>query len=903
MKLKITVLCVVFLLVILSAGAQTGVVSGKAIDRQTGLPLTGVVISIDGNPSGTVTGEDGSFTVHVPEGEHLLYFDYYDYYQSIKQVKVVSDESLDAGAVFMIPRPEVRQDAATITLSDISDEGSIGAQGYQGILSSSADIFQSTAAYTFGPVRFRQRGYDQSYNAVVINGFHINDVETGNPLWSDWGGLNDVMRNAVVTSGPEATGYMFEPVGGLTRIITRASQYRPGVKAVYSLSNRTYRNRLMLTYSSGEIGKGWYITGSGSRRWGEKGYVTGTFYDGWSMFLSVEKIFNPAHSLNFTALDAIYSRGVAGGSVEEAYALTGSNYYNPYWGYQNGKVRNSRVRSSNKPLFTLAHTWNINDRASLKTTAGYWTGKSGYTALNWCDAPDPRPDYYKYLPSYYTDSTDRKRITALWSDPSVSQINWYHFYFTNNKNIAVIDNADGIEGNTVQGNRSKYVLEERHDDLSQLQFNTIFSIKPVKNFKLTSGLMINLSRGYNYNKIKDLLGGDFWLDIDQFAERDYPDDPLIIQNDLNVINNLVREGDKYSHYYISHQNQGTLWGLGEWTLGKFTVYLQGELQATSLWREGKMRKGLFPDNSYGNSEKLEYITWGAKAGASWRITGRHFAGFNAAAMSNPPRFSSAFLSPRTRNEVTPGIGPETILTADASYILRAPSLDARLTGYYTRFYNQSEVTSFYHEELQTFVNYSMVKINKEHAGIELGIEWDLSQSISINGAAAIGQYLWTDNPDIVITRDNNNEVIRNDEIWVKYFRIDNTPQTALAFGLNYNSPSYWWAGLTGSYYDNNYLSFNPLKRAKDESGYYPNWSEMIKVPSGFLIDAFVGKSWYIGKYYVVISANLSNLLNRTDFVTGGFEQYRFNPDRPELFAPRIYYYYGFNYFINLSVSF
>ena len=78
---------------------------------------------------------------------------------------------------------------------------------------------------------------------------------------------------------------------------------------------------------------------------------------------------------------------------------------------------------------------------------------------------------------------------------------------------------------------------------------------------------------------------------------------------------------------------------------------------------------------------------------------------------------------------------------------------------------------------------------------------------------------------------------------------------------------------------------------------------MIKVPSGLLLDAFVGKSWYIGKYYVVISANMSNLLNRTDFITGGFEQYRFDPERPELFAPKVYYYFGFNYFLNMSVRF
>ncbi len=580
MYLRISLLMILIVALASPLFAQTGYTKGRVTDRQTGMPLQGVRISVDGMPAEEASDSEGNIIITVPAGEHLLYFDLSNYYQTIRQVVVIAGDTLDAGTVFMSIRPEIRQDAATIVVTDINDEGSSGAQGHQVILSSSADIFQSTAAYTFGPVRFRQRGYDQTYNAVMINGFLINDVETGNPLWSDWGGLNDVMRDAVVTDGPEATGNMFEPVGGLTSILTDASRYRPGVKTVYSLSNRTYTNRLMVTYSTGEIGKGWFLTGSASRRWGQQGYIQGTFYDGWSMFLSAEKKFNSAHSLNFTALDAIYSRGVAGGSVEEAYYLAGTNFYNPYWGYQNGKVRNSRVRSSNKPLMTLTHTWNIGGNTSLKTTAGYWFGKSGYTALNWSDAPDPRPDYYRYLPSYYTDSTDRRRIAALWPDPAVSQINWYHFYFTNSKNIEIIHDANGIEGNTVEGNRSKYVLEERRDDLSQFQFNTILSHRTAGNIKLSAGLMVNLSKGFNYNKVKDLLGGDFWLDIDQFAERDYPDDPLRIQNDLNMINRIVRTGDKYSHYYISHYNRESFWALGEWTPGRLRLYLKGEIGNT-----------------------------------------------------------------------------------------------------------------------------------------------------------------------------------------------------------------------------------------------------------------------------------------------------------------------------------
>jgi hypothetical protein len=320
-----------------------------------------------------------------------------------------------------------------------------------------------------------------------------------------------------------------------------------------------------------------------------------------------------------------------------------------------------------------------------------------------------------------------------------------------------------------------------------------------------------------------------------------------------------------------------------------------------MWREGLMRKGLFPDNSLGNSEKLNYLTWGIKAGGDYRITGRHLITINTLIATNPPLFRNSFLSPRTRNTTTPGLTPETIFSGDISYVLRSPVVKGRITGYYTRFMNQTEVTSFYHDEKFTLVNYAMTNIDKENYGIEFGTEVTITTGLNINATASLGQYLWVNNPSITITEDNSNSILSNDEVWIKYFRQSGTPQTALSLGLEYNSSRFWWAGITGSWYDNIYLDFNPVTRTKDETGYYPYWDIQTKESPGYLVDLFLGKSWKINNIYINVSANLSNVLNNKTLSTGGFEQYRFDSDRPELFQPKIYYYNGFNYFINFSI--
>jgi hypothetical protein len=151
---------------------------------------------------------------------------------------------------------------------------------------------------------------------------------------------------------------------------------------------------------------------------------------------------------------------------------------------------------------------------------------------------------------------------------------------------------------------------------------------------------------------------------------------------------------------------------------------------------------------------------------------------------------------------------------------------------------------------------------------------------------------------VIITQDNSRQVLETGEVYAYNFRLPGTPLTAVSLGLKYNSPKYWWIGVNGSYFDDIYIDFNPVPRSS-----YLYWSEPQKQDGAFILDAFIGKSWRFHGTYISLSGNFSNITNNTDFVTGGYEQLRFNPLRQDLHQPKYYYAYGFNYFINLSVSF
>jgi hypothetical protein len=127
----------------------------------------------------------------------------------------------------------------------------------------------------------------------------------------------------------------------------------------------------------------------------------------------MEKIMGK-HSLSLTRLAAENITGRSAPSVEEVYDLAGTHYYNPNWGYQNGKKRNANVGRNSQPLNILSHEWSIGNSTALQTSLSYQYGKNAVSALEWYNAADPRPTYYRNLPSYsFYDNRDPESAALI----------------------------------------------------------------------------------------------------------------------------------------------------------------------------------------------------------------------------------------------------------------------------------------------------------------------------------------------------------------------------------------------------------------------------------------------------------------------------------------------------------
>ena len=202
------------------------------------------------------------------------------------------------------------------------------------------------------------------------------------------------------------------------------------------------------------------------------------------------------------------------------------------------------------------------------------------------------------------------------------------------------------------------------------------------NSRLVAGILYRWNRTEYYDKVKDLLGGDYWVDIDKFAERDFVGEEEK-QNDLHYYYEhgharRVEEGDKFGYDYYANIRQAKLWAMYNFNIAGLDGTIGGEVGQVTMWRDGRYMKGTYPSNSFGNSEALDYFTYQAKLNLAYRFSAAHSVEFNAVALQNAPTFQNSFISPRTRNEVTPGLKAEKIWGVDASYNLSYRGIKARL---------------------------------------------------------------------------------------------------------------------------------------------------------------------------------------------------------------------------------
>ena len=862
----------------LSASAYDGGIKAKVVARQGRAPIAGAVVSLYSGQdllSRQQTGAEGDFLFpDLKDGAYTLEVEADDYNST--RINVVVEQGLIRDLMFVTLSPaRVRTedvDASSFAEFDLDDSGYSDAPT---ILYGANDVYTDVVGYGFSAIRFKNRGYNSESQDVYLAGVPMNDAITGYSPYSLWSGLNEAMRAKDTSIGLEGSDWGNGRYNGMTNITALPSAVRPGWRFSVLSNSALYRLRLMATYASGELDNGWSYAVNASARLGGNDWVEGVYYRSFALYAGVGKRINDEHKISLMAFATPGQRGAQNASTQEVYDLMGDNMYNSNWGYQNDKVRNSRVRKTFEPVVALRYDYTPSDEFSAGATLLYRCGYNGYTALDWYDAMDPRPDYYRNLPSYYyLEDEDYNRSNPekaewakyAWTNHSKEFANYQHLNWDRLYNVNY-NNPDG---------RSKYALEERRVDQRDLNLALNLKWLPTEAFTLKAGANFKVNRTENYKLLNDLLGGQYYVNIDSFAERDFASNEALVQNDLDYFlangkAESITQGGKYGYDYLAQIRRANLWANGTYRKGGFVATLAGTVGYEAFWRDGLVRKGLFAglddngkeivyegrtltsydDNgkvitSKGKSELSSFLTYSAKLGLAYELIGGHRFSANIGYFNDAPTFNQAFISARTRNTLVDGLTTVKTTSADVNYQFTNGGYSLRLTGFYTGIKDQSDVMSFYDDSQQSFTNFARTGIDQRHLGLEFGVKVPLLvQGLSLSAVLSLGEYVYTSNPNMVQTIDNSAEVIRSESVpyWKshpvykvasytdegaaiydqdaagnyiveseKKHYVPSTPQLASAIELNYRTNDYWFFELGGQYFAHSYLDMNPLYR-------------------------------------------------------------------------------------------
>lgn len=892
----------------MSAFAQTTTVKGQLVDSETGEPLVGAAVMVEGTTQGSVTDIDGYFKQAVAPNATLVFK--YVGYKDLKQKVPRKGASVDLGVIKMQPDAVMLNDVvitssvaiarktpvAVSTVTPAFIEERLGTQEFPEILKTTPGVYATKKGGAFGDSELRMRGFKSENVAVLINGVPMNDMEWGGLYWSNWAGLSDVTRSTQTQRGLGASKVSAPSVGGSINIVTKGADAEKGGTVSYAMGNNGY-NKMLFSLSTGMSKSGWALTLLGAKTWGD-GYVQSTDFEAYNWFVNLTKRFNENHQLSLTAFGAPQWHNQRddnnGLSIREwqnvkQYVDNPDDVYryNPSFGYRkNGVAYNQNQNKYNKPQISLNHQWQIDHKSSLSTVAyvsiGRGYGNSGQA------------------------NTELGAARADWYAASKGTLS---SKFRNADGTFAYDQMEEL--NEQSANGSLYAMSISKNYHNWYGLVSTYTTKFGEYVDFYGGVDFRYYKGTHTNEISDLFGGKFFIDYDsrknvKVANNAAAADPYFVHQKLTIGDVVYRDYDGYT------VSEGAF-AQAEYNKDKLSAFLSGSLSNTTYWRYDR----LYYDAAHAKSEKVNFIGFTAKGGANYNITDHHNIFANIGYISRAPFFSyGAFLQAQTSNATNPDAVNEKIFSVELGYGYRSSWLTANLNAYFTRWMDKTmtsggDITNANKEVIDRY-SINMQGVDARHMGIELDLIANPTRWLDINGMFSLGDWQWDSNATGYYYNSLGQPLkdIKNGEIAsgiqapdhaksvvnLKGVKVGGSAQLTAALGAQVHFSGFR-GGLTYTWYARNYSDYD-----LDGSMLSPDGNVTVtqpwKIPSGGQLDLNASYTFPLGKCKATLYGNVENVFNQryivdaTDGGTGKWEN-----------AYEVFYAFGRTYSLRLKVAF
>ena len=559
---------------------ETVNLTGNVIDSKTGDAIAGANIVVEGTDLGAASDESGAYSIEdVTIGSSVTVT--VVGYENV--TKFADSSSLNfelTSKVIEMLELEVlasRADENTaVAYSNVSKEDlnlRLGSRDIPLALNTVPSVYATNQGGGAGDARINVRGFNQRNVAIMINGVPVNDMENGWVYWSNWDGLADATSSIQMQKGLSAVNLATPSIGGSMNIITDpTSQNKRGLFkqeiGAFGFLKST------LSYHSGLIMDGKLaLSGTVVRKVGE-GYRAGTWTDAWAYYFGASYNLNPSHRFEFYALGApqrhgqsLYRQNIATYDTDFAKSLddynqdalvenggkfsdagidfnqnvsdisdasqtildNGSGQHWQMYSIRDGVDRHEsgnlseRENFFHKPQVAINHYWTINNTTRLSSSL-YWSGGMGGGTGTY-------------------GSIDRS--------PAVEGNNWWAsspWTWNWDKTIAYNDTSSS---------GSKGVLRNSNNRQSTIGVLSKINYDVNDNLKTQFGIDARSARIYHVKTIRDLLGGDYFINTD---------------SDFDADNQQKGLGDPVDYNYTNTVGWLGFFGQAKYSSGPLTAY-------------------------------------------------------------------------------------------------------------------------------------------------------------------------------------------------------------------------------------------------------------------------------------------------------------------------------------------
>ncbi len=827
-------------------------VSGKVSDGETGEPLAGANVVVEGTEMGAASDSDGMYTLEMGAGTHTLTASSIGYTSSTKSVDVSGDVVVNfdlAVSVIEMSALEVLASRAdektpvaytTVTKADV--EFRLGSQDIPMSLNLTPSVYATQQGGGAGDARINVRGFNQRNVAVMINGVPQNDMENGWVYWSNWDGVADVAQSIQMQRGLSAVNLAAPSIGGTMNIITDPTAHQKGGRYKQEVGAGGFL-KSTLTYNTGLIGDKFALSGTAVRKTGD-GVIDKLWTDAWAYYLGASYQANAdnrfelyavgapqrhgqnLYKQNLGAYDAEFAESVEGydatalgedgkfkdvgrtfnqnwSPIDPAY--TGKQYWYMYGANtvdrHDPNYLNERENFFHKPLVNLNHFLTINDKTRLSSVF-YWSGGSGggtgtYGRIPTMDADgNLGDDDYKF---YY----GRSPWTRDWNALVAMNSGDADVVYVDKRAISrEAGQSVGILRNSINRQNTYGVISKLNLDLSD-------------ELTVQAGLDWRTAGIEHAREVRDLMGGDFYMD---FADDNSPDGKKVGLGDI-----------------IAYHNETTVDWLGVFGQGSYSA---GPLSAYGMIGLSNIAYS-YQDHFTVADEKIvadpiSTVQW--KGGAMYDVTDNLSVFGNFGIVEKPPIMDNVIYFDGT---VASDPANEKFVSTEAGANFSTKNVAVKVSAYNTDWKDRNltkAVTSGQGSSGDTDVIF-LTGINQNHKGVEVEASTNLTSMVQVNATVSLGKWTFVGDADGNYQEDEYNEegqVIGQTTTPYSYaldgLNVGDMPQTAYVLGVTLKPMKGFRLQVTNNMYDDNYSDWSPNAREYDGSDADADREQVWKAP-------------------------------------------------------------------------